>query len=95
MTVGKRNDSLIPVVVEFETKSYSSLLWDELDLLNYCNRCIVLYNILLCFLSQSKTRDMNVSRVYADVVESMPPDYSDYEAVTINWMSCCSCLVMD
>ena len=90
MMVEKRIGSLIRMDVESETKSCSSLLWDELDLLNYA--IVVLYcTISRCVCSpQSKTRDMSVSRVYADVVEKMPPDYSDYEAVTIDWMSCCS-----
>ena len=28
---------------------------------------------------------MSVSRVYADVVSSMPPDYADYDSVNITW----------
>ena len=35
MMVEKRIGSLIRMDVESETKSCSSLLWDELDLLNY------------------------------------------------------------
>ena len=29
--------------------------------------------------------ELSVSRVYADVVASMPPDYADYDAVDIKW----------
>ena len=54
MMVEKRIDSLIPMDVEFETKSCSFPLWGELDLLNYCNRCIVLYNILLCLFCHNR-----------------------------------------
>ena len=28
---------------------------------------------------------MSVSRVYADVVTNLPPEYSDYESVDIKW----------
>lgn len=30
-------------------------------------------------------RRMSVSRVYADVVSNMPPDYADYDSVNITW----------
>lgn len=30
-------------------------------------------------------RKMSVSRVYADVVTNLPPEYSDYESVDIKW----------
>ncbi|OAO13030.1 casein kinase 2, partial [Blastocystis sp. ATCC 50177/Nand II] len=30
---------------------------------------------------------MSVSRVYADVVSNMPPDYADYDSVNITWES--------
>ena len=29
--------------------------------------------------------ELSVSRVYADVVASMPPEYADYDAVDIKW----------
>ena len=51
MMVEKRVVSLILMDVEFETKNCLSLLCDEQNLLNYCNRCIVLYNISFCLFS--------------------------------------------
>lgn len=29
--------------------------------------------------------ELSVSRVYADVVANMPPEYADYDAVDIMW----------
>ena len=29
--------------------------------------------------------ELSVSRVYADVVANMPPEYADYDAVDIKW----------
>ena len=29
--------------------------------------------------------ELSVSRVYADVVTNMPPEYSDYDVVDIKW----------
>lgn len=52
MMVEKRIGSLIRMDVESETKSCSSLLWDELDLLNYA--IVVLYcTISRCVCSPS------------------------------------------
>ena len=35
-------------------------------------------------LFQFNPQTMSVSRVYADVIENMPPEYSDYDTVSID-----------
>lgn len=53
----------------------------------YCKISIsVCWSLPMPHLFQFNPQTMSVSRVYADVIEKMPPDYSDYDTVSIDWL---------